>query len=347
MAYTFLDFLWDKFRPAAPVVKKDLQGKNVVVIGANTGIGFEAAKHFASMNPARLILGCRSKGKGRIAIEEIERATGYLNTTLWIVDLNEFSSVVAFADKFEDITLDIVVANAGVACETYETSPDGWEQTLQVNHLSTALLSLLLLPRLKEAATKGSAHPRLVIVSSEGHHFVNIPERVVSTPNILEAMNREDYCKSRGMLTRYFESKLMNVFVVHAIASRLPTTSPIIVNAVHPGYCKSGLTRQAKFPKKTFASISEFLFARSCEEGSRSLIWAAIGTPSGTRDKEDGESVRLLQGEYIAHAQILGCSSYASSEEGKAVGERIWAETVDILSKASSKVSTIVESLNS
>jgi NAD(P)-dependent dehydrogenase (short-subunit alcohol dehydrogenase family) len=159
----------------------------------------------------------------------------------------------------------------------------------------------------------------------------------------------------------------MNVFVVHAIASRLSTTSPIIVNAVHPGYCKSELTRQAKFPKKMFASISEFLFARSCEEGSRSLIWAAIGTPSSTRDKEDGESVRLLQGEYIAHAQILGCSSYASSEEGKAVGERIWvrvpsflcsnstlrgchffqAETVDILSKASPKVSTIVESLNS
>jgi retinol dehydrogenase 12 len=67
--YTFLDFLRDKTRPVPPVVKKDLSGKNVLVIGANTGIGFEAAKHFASMNPARLYLGCRDEVKGRQAVE--------------------------------------------------------------------------------------------------------------------------------------------------------------------------------------------------------------------------------------------------------------------------------------
>ncbi len=39
-----------------------------MIVGANTGIGLEAAKHFATMNPARLILGCRNEEKGRKAV---------------------------------------------------------------------------------------------------------------------------------------------------------------------------------------------------------------------------------------------------------------------------------------
>jgi retinol dehydrogenase-12 len=52
-----------------PVVTADLQGKTVVVLGANTGLGFEASKHFATMNPGRLILACRSQNKGQAAVE--------------------------------------------------------------------------------------------------------------------------------------------------------------------------------------------------------------------------------------------------------------------------------------
>ena len=57
---------WAKLDPALHV---DLAGKTVIVVGANTGIGFEAAKHFAQMKPARLILGCRSEERGRKALE--------------------------------------------------------------------------------------------------------------------------------------------------------------------------------------------------------------------------------------------------------------------------------------
>jgi len=52
-----------------PVEHADLTGKTVVVIGANVGLGFEAAMHFASMNPKRLVLGCRSKEKGQAAVQ--------------------------------------------------------------------------------------------------------------------------------------------------------------------------------------------------------------------------------------------------------------------------------------
>lgn len=51
-----------------PAVTTDLSGKTVIIVGANTGIGLEAAKHFAMMNPSRLILACRNQIKGAAAV---------------------------------------------------------------------------------------------------------------------------------------------------------------------------------------------------------------------------------------------------------------------------------------
>jgi retinol dehydrogenase-12 len=66
---TFLNFFSDQLWKVHPVVHVDLTGKTVVVVGANVGLGFEAAKHFASMNPKRLVLACRSQDKGQAAVQ--------------------------------------------------------------------------------------------------------------------------------------------------------------------------------------------------------------------------------------------------------------------------------------
>ena len=62
-------FIQDQWWKVAPVEHVDLTGKTVVVIGASVGLGFEAAKHFASMNPKRLVLGCRSQERGQAALQ--------------------------------------------------------------------------------------------------------------------------------------------------------------------------------------------------------------------------------------------------------------------------------------
>ena len=59
--------LREQFSTFPPVEHEDLSGKTVVVIGANIGLGFEAAKHFIQMDPDRIILGCRSKERGEAA----------------------------------------------------------------------------------------------------------------------------------------------------------------------------------------------------------------------------------------------------------------------------------------
>jgi retinol dehydrogenase-12 len=60
-------FLREQLATVPPIQHEDLSGKTVVVIGANVGLGFEAAIHFARMNPDRIILGCRSKERGEAA----------------------------------------------------------------------------------------------------------------------------------------------------------------------------------------------------------------------------------------------------------------------------------------
>ena len=67
MKLSIFQFLREQLATVPPVEHEDLSGKTVVVIGANVGLGFEAAKHFARMNAGRIILGCRSKERGEAA----------------------------------------------------------------------------------------------------------------------------------------------------------------------------------------------------------------------------------------------------------------------------------------
>ena len=67
--HSFLRFLREQLARPVPLVTEDLTGKVVLVTGGNIGLGFEAAKHFASMNPEMLIIACRSEVKGKQAVK--------------------------------------------------------------------------------------------------------------------------------------------------------------------------------------------------------------------------------------------------------------------------------------
>lgn len=74
MKKSMLDFARDQWCALPPVEKVDLSGKTVLVVGANVGIGLEASKHFATMNPGRLIIACRNEGKGQGALAGMRKA---------------------------------------------------------------------------------------------------------------------------------------------------------------------------------------------------------------------------------------------------------------------------------
>jgi len=58
-------FVLNHLTPLPPLERYSLTGRTVLVVGVTAGgLGFEAAKHFARMNPRKLIVTCRQEEKG-------------------------------------------------------------------------------------------------------------------------------------------------------------------------------------------------------------------------------------------------------------------------------------------
>ncbi|KAJ7921254.1 hypothetical protein B0H13DRAFT_2656140 [Mycena leptocephala] len=311
-------FIVDQWSKQKPVVKADLTKKTVIVLGANTGLKFEATKHFATMNPGRLILACRSQSKGQAAVDRLKAATGYSKAELWIIDLADFESVKQFADKFQRDggRLDILVENAALATFDYDATKDGWEASLQVNCLSTPLLAFLLLPAMIKTVEQHSTVPRLVVVSSGLHYRSEIDKRITENLNILKTIGSAEYCTDKNMRARYPLTKLLNVFFVRALNARLPPSTPLIVNATDPDYL---MKRALAFPT---------------EVGSRRLVWAALAYP---------EQPDKLRGEYSSSCEVQEVSDYVLSAQGVKVQDRLWDELVDILGKVDPRVTANVD----
>ncbi|KAJ7780227.1 hypothetical protein DFH07DRAFT_865313 [Mycena maculata] len=331
--WSFIKAQWSK---QEEVTKVDLTGKTVLLLGANTGLGFEATKHFATMNPERLILACRNQTKGQAAVEKLKADTGYAKAELWLVDLADFDSVKQFADKFEQDggRLDILVENAAVGTSKYQPTKDGFETSLQVSNLSTPLVALRLLPSMIKTAQEHSTQPRLVIVSSEVHYWHDIEKPVVESPEIVKTLASAEYCTTgKVMDSRYLLTKLLNVFFTRALNARLPPSTPVIVNTVNPGYCYSELRREFTGLRAFVDHLMELALAFTTEVGSRQLVWAALAKQ---------EAPEQLRGEYITAFHVQEVSDFVLSPQGAKAQDLIWEDTLDILKKVDPKVNGIV-----
>nr|QJY30860.1 dehydrogenase [Discosia rubi] len=278
---------WSKSHP--PIDPKvSFAGKTVLVTGANTGLGFQSAVKFAALGADKLILGVRSLDKGEDAKARIIDLTGRDGDVIVVlpVDLGEFESVRAFVNAVKRTTpkLDVALLNAGLGNPTYETSSAGWEMALQVNVLSTALMAILLLPILRASATR-EATPHLTFVNSHGHMMVQ-KDWYEGAGSLLKAANEE---KDWDTNKSYSLVKLLGIAVMQAIAratviSYAGSQPQVIVNAVCPDLCRTDLGRKWGFISKIGMVIFYALFARTAEEGARSLVSAtALGLESHGR----------------------------------------------------------------
>ena len=185
-----------------PYPTADFTGKTVIVTGANVGLGKEAVKHFVRLNAKRVIATARSLARGQPAKDEIEAETKRDGVVeLWELDYSKYASVKAFGARAASLPrIDALVLNASMATRTFEMLEDN-ESTITVNVISTALLTLLLLPTLQLSATKYGIVPVLTTVSSGTHAFVNFSEH--KSTNIFETINNEN---TANMEERYVHS---------------------------------------------------------------------------------------------------------------------------------------------
>ena len=156
------------------------------------GLGLEAARHFVRLKAEKVILGVRNLEKGEAAKKSIQESTNRTNVVeVWQLDLTSYDSTKQFAKKAETSLkrIDALVENAGIAKRVYRVAEDN-EATITTNVVSTFLLALMMLPKLRETASRFNTTPRLVVVSSEVHFYTTFPER--KAENIFKTLNDKE-----------------------------------------------------------------------------------------------------------------------------------------------------------
>ncbi|KAH0352679.1 NAD(P)-binding protein, partial [Aureobasidium melanogenum] len=158
----------------------DLVGKTAIVTGPNVGLGLGYARQLLDLKLSKLILAVRSEAMGEKARSDLLAGCTLAPsaTEIWNLDLSEYDSIKKFAERAQGLNhLDIVVMNAGLyKVEQAFNSSTGFEEDIQVNYISTALSTILLLPILRSKRS-GSDPGRLTIVSSDTAGWAKFEER--------------------------------------------------------------------------------------------------------------------------------------------------------------------------
>ena len=122
----FTSFVYRQMTASIPVPEQSFLGQTIIVTGANTGLGFEAAKHFVRLGAEKVILAVRTLSKGEEAKVEIESKTGKTGVIeVWQVDMASYDSVKALVEKAESLQrIDVLLENAGMLTEKFSMAED-------------------------------------------------------------------------------------------------------------------------------------------------------------------------------------------------------------------------------
>lgn len=282
--------------------KGKLDGKTVIVTGANTGIGRETALDMADRG-ARVILACRNLPKAELVAEEIQNKTGNRKVIVKELDLASLKSVRNFAREVNETEerLDILVNNAGIMRCPYWKTEDGFEMQFGVNHLGHFLLTNLLLGILQR-----SKPSRIINVSSLAHTRGKI--------RFDDLQSEREYHPG----TAYTQSKLANMLFTRELCKKLDETDVVVI-AVHPGVVKTELGRHLSITKSYLASFVlapiAWLVFKTPQQGAQTTIHCAVA--------DDIES-----GFYYSDCKPKEPADQAKND---AVAKKLWEVSADLV----------------
>lgn len=240
-----------------------MDGQVVLVTGATAGIGRAAAERFAALGARVLLLG-RNAERAETARREIVAATGNADVTTYLADLGSLASVHEAAVRIteQELTLDVLVNNAGVMSPTRQLSVDGFELTFATNLLGTFLLTEGLTPLLVS-----SAPARIITVSSGGMYGQKLRLDDLQTER-MEYAAAAVYARTKRaqvILTQHWSAQLAD----HGVS----------VHAMHPGWADTpGVeTSLPRFHKLLGPAL------RTPAQGADTIVWLAAAAEPARR----------------------------------------------------------------
>ncbi|XP_042495223.1 dehydrogenase/reductase SDR family member 12 [Macadamia integrifolia] len=259
--FGYLNFMKSGFKEHSKKFKTEdmqiqLEGKNCVVTGANSGIGFATAEGLASRG-ATIYMVCRSKERGEDALSKIQSKTGNPNVHLEICDLSSVSEVKSLASRFsaQGQPIHVLVNNAGLLEHNRITTSEGLELNFAVNVAGTYAMTESMVPLLEKAAPDA----RVITVSSGGMYTTPLTTDLQFSENPFDGT------------MQYARNKRVQVALTEKWAETYSNRG-IGFYSMHPGWAETpGVAKSLPGFSK---SLSGKL--RTSEEGADTVVWLAL-----------------------------------------------------------------------
>jgi len=253
--------------------------RTVVVTGASSGVGLAAAEQFAAQGDRVAVVG-RNQERLAAAVERVRRAAKGPEPTPYRADFENLRDVRDLAARLADAypRIDVLADNAGGMVGRYHRTTDGYEATIQGNHLAPFLLTSLLRERL--------AGGRVISTASEAHRQGRLEFDFAGT-----GAGWRSY-------RAYGGSKGANILFAAEAARRWPEITSV---SFHPGVVRTNFGTGAAL--RFFYRFTPFLVAP--EKAGALLVWLA-DTPD------------LVDGAYYVRHKVTQPAPYAKDPDNAA-----------------------------
>jgi NAD(P)-dependent dehydrogenase (short-subunit alcohol dehydrogenase family) len=275
----------------------DLQGRVCVLTGATQGIGRAAAESLLTTG-VELVLVSRDLTRLQTLASDLRLRAPEAKVGVVAGDLSRMLEVrrVGAEIRARHHKVDLLLNNAGAVFARREVTVEGLERTFALNHLAYFLLTQELLPVLREAPAA-----RVVNVASDAHR-----------PARLDLDDLQYERTPYSAFGAYGRTKLMNILFTREQARRVEG-SPITVNAMHPGFVRSGFGQNNPGFFGGIIALGQVLFARTPKRGARTLVWLATSP-----------EVAGVSGKYFVDEHEATPSAAARDD---ATAHRLWEES--------------------
>ena len=293
-------------------------GRRILITGANSGIGYPAARELARAG-AHILLGSRDRSKGETAVARLHSEVPSASVELSVFDLASLESVREFAARELErgLPLDVLIDNAGVMAppKRLETK-DGFELQFGTNVLGHFALTGLLMPALEKAVAGTSAKlpqaPRVVIVASIAHKRGRIEfEDLQST-------------RSYNPMKSYAQTKLADLMLAFELDRRLKAKGSAIQSiAAHPGVANTNLFQVGdynaveKAMRRIMGPVIGALLGTALD-GALPTIYAAAAPQARAGGYYGPQGFQEMRGGDVSEAKV------APQALDESVAERLW-----------------------
>jgi len=275
----------------------DLTGKTVLITGVNSGLGLESGRVLA-MRGARIIGAARSKEKAEKALATF-LGKDHMPA---VCELSDPASVKACVQTLKDagVTIDVIMANAGIMALPKLNTAHGYELQFFTNHVGHFILVTGLLDQLADDG-------RVVILSSAAHQMA--PSEGIQFDNL-------DGASGYSGWRAYGQSKLSNLLFAKELAKKLKAQQ--VAFSVHPGGIKTNLGRHMSLASRAAFPLFA-LFMKNIPQGSATQCWAAAHPAAAAHS-----------GSYLADCNVAKTSKHGKDD---AMAARLWDVTEGIVAK--------------